>query len=93
MIEVIGYTVVAFLFFFYVFPFLIGKEIIEDKSMLNAFFWSAVWPLVVSFGIVFAFGALIIVSILVINDNKLGDYFKFGDFWNARINKFKKKGG
>lgn len=50
MIEVIGYTVVAFLFFFYVFPFLIGKEIIEDKSMLNAFFWSAVWPLVVSFG-------------------------------------------
>lgn len=91
MIEVIGYTVVVFLFFFYVFPFLIGKEIMEDKSMSNAFFWSAVWPLAVLFGIVFAFVALIIVSIIVINDSKLGDYFKIGDFWNARINKFKKK--
>ena len=93
MSEVIGYLVIAFLFLFFVFPFLIGKEIIEDKSMFNAIWWSIVWPITALFGIVILFLALILVIVMVIEDRKLGDYFKIGDFWNARINKFKKKGG
>lgn len=91
MIGLIGYIIIAFLFFFYVFPFLIGKEFIKDKSMSNAIVWSAIWPLTLAIIIVVSFCFLIFCGVIIINDSKFGKYFEIGDFWNSRINKFKKK--